>query len=171
MGGWGIDLMSIANQHPMKTAFPESVSERRQRAVRAFSLVEITLSLGLVSFALVAMLGLLPTGLSTLRESMGQTVEAQILQTISSRAVISSFTNISATNLYFDREGLPVGSQGSAYYTANLTLGAASFPGSENAVALANSLKNLRVDLVARPNPSAGGRTNSYSIQIANSGK
>ncbi len=141
------------------------------RSSKGFSLVEVTLSLGLVSFALVAMLGLLPTGLTTLRASMSQTVEAQILQSIASRAVISSFTNISANTLYFDDEGLPVTSAGAAYYTASLAPGPATFPGCANAVALDDSLKNVKVNLVARPNPAAAGRTNYFSIQIANSGK
>jgi uncharacterized protein (TIGR02598 family) len=150
---------------------PQEKSIASERYRKGFSLVEVTLSLGLVSFALVAMLGLLPTGLTTLRASMNQTVEAQILQSIASRAVISSFTNIASSTLLFDDEGLPVNEQGKAYYTASLASGVAAFPGSSNATALTNSLKTLRVDLVARPHPSAVGRTNSYSLQIANSGK
>jgi len=151
------------------TAFVSSA--RSDRVCGGFSLVEITLSLGLVSFALVATLGLLPTGLSTLRSSMNQTVEAQILQSISSQAVISSFANLTDATAYFDDEGLPVASQNLAYYTASLTSGAASFPGSANTVALTDSLKNVRVALVGRPSPSAAGRTNIYTLQIANSGK
>lgn len=153
---------------PTKTT---SLDTRLINSSRGFSLVEVTIALGLVSFALVSMLGLLPTGLTVLRSSMSQTVEAQILQSVASRAVISSFTNIAASTLYFDDEGLPVASSGAAYYTANLTLTNAAFPGSSNAVTLPNSLKNVKVALVARPNPSAAGRTNVYSLQVANSGK
>jgi uncharacterized protein (TIGR02598 family) len=154
----------------MNTPINPPLNKLKSKSRNGFSLVEVTLSLGLVSFALVTMLGLLPTGLSTLRASMNQTVEAQILQSIASRAVISSFTNVTANTLYFDDEGLPVDSQG-AYYTANLAPGDCSFPGSANAAALTNSLKSLKVGLVARPHPTAVGRTNFYTIQIANSGK
>jgi uncharacterized protein (TIGR02598 family) len=124
-----------------------------------------------VSFALVSTLGLLPTGLVALRSSMAQTVEAQILQSISSRAVISSFDNLSADTLYFDEEGLSADGADEAYYTANVSLVASIFPGSTNAVSLAGSLKTVRVDMVARPFPTAAGRTNTYSLQLANSGK
>lgn len=155
----------------MNSVFRASLNKCPKKSFRGFTLVEITLCLGLVSFALVSTLGLLPAGLTTLRSSMNQTVEAQILQSIASRAVISSFTNVIASTLYFDDEGLPVAAGDVAYYTADLTPGATSFPGCTNAVALTNSLKNVKVALVARPNPSAAGRTNIYSLQVANSGK
>jgi uncharacterized protein (TIGR02598 family) len=142
-----------------------------KRSNRGFSLVEVTLSLSLVSFAFVAVLGLLPTGLTTLRDSMNQTVEAQILQSISSRAVISRFTNLTDNTLYFDDEGLPVETATNAYYTVNVTTDDASFPGSTNAVALGDSLKNLNIAVEARRNPAARGKTTHYSLQIANSGK
>jgi uncharacterized protein (TIGR02598 family) len=141
------------------------------RSEKAFSLVEVTISLGLVSFALVAVVGLLPAGLLTLRASMNQTVEAQILQSISSRAVISSFYNLTDDELYFDEEGLPVKTLGSSYYEAKLTPDDAAFPGSANAVALADSLMTLRVELVARPDPSARGRSSFHTLHVANSGK
>ncbi len=48
----------------------------RQRA--AFSLVEVTLALGIMAFCMVAVFGLLPTGLNTSRDAIAQTTAANI---------------------------------------------------------------------------------------------
>lgn len=48
----------------------------------AFSLVELTLALGVAAFCLVAVLGLLPTSLKTQQASIQQTTANQILSTI-----------------------------------------------------------------------------------------
>jgi len=97
-------------------------------------------------------------------------VEAQILQSIASRAVTSNFTNLNADTLSFDDEGLPVATADAAYYTVNMTVADPSFPGSGNAVALPGSLKNLRIEIVTRPNQAAYRTTHAYSIHVANSG-
>lgn len=166
-----IGLSCIAGADSQTSSFRVRPGGRARTAKTGFSLVEITICLGLVSFALVSTLGLLPTGLTALRSSMNQTVEAQIMHSIASRAVITSFENVTTNKLFFDEEGFPVQAQGESYYTAELTPGTPSFPGSANAAALTNSLKHLKVALVTRPNPSAAGQTNVHSLQIANSGK
>src|SRR4051812_25727140 len=48
----------------------------------AFSLVEVVLALGVVSFAIVAILGVLPTGLQTGKASQDETRATQIAQAI-----------------------------------------------------------------------------------------
>jgi type II secretory pathway pseudopilin PulG len=50
----------------------------------AFSLVEVTLALGVAAFCLLVLLGLLPTGLKTQQSSIQQTTANQIISTISS---------------------------------------------------------------------------------------
>ena len=54
----------------------------------AFSLVEVVLALGVVSFAIVAILGVFPLGLRTGRSAQDETRAAQIAQ-----AVFSTFAN------------------------------------------------------------------------------
>jgi hypothetical protein len=49
-----------------------------------FSLVEVTLALGVATFCLLVLLGLLPTGLKTQQTSIQQTTANQIISTISS---------------------------------------------------------------------------------------
>jgi uncharacterized protein (TIGR02598 family) len=48
----------------------------------AFSLVEVTLALGVAAFCLIAVLGLLPTGLKTQQSSIQQTTANAIISTI-----------------------------------------------------------------------------------------
>lgn len=46
---------------------------------QAFSLVEVTLALGLVAFALIPLMGLLTMGLKTNRENMNRSLKAQMV--------------------------------------------------------------------------------------------
>ena len=71
----------------------------------AFSLVECALALGIVSFVLVSMLGLLPVGLAAFRESINDTIRAQIVETVVSRLREHPFATLSNQTYYFDSEG------------------------------------------------------------------
>lgn len=91
---------------------------------RAFSLVEVTLALGVASFSLLAILGLLHTGLTTEKATIGQTVASGILSTvfsdIASTPGASSVTQMfqlslagtdsaAPQTLYFSEDGKPTG--------------------------------------------------------------
>jgi uncharacterized protein (TIGR02598 family) len=140
-------------------------------ALLGFTLVEVTIAVGIVSFAVISILGLLPTGLSTLRSAMNQTVEAQIVRTIGAQSVVTAFASLATNNVYFDQDGLPTTSSDEARYTVNVEANAPVFPGSANAGTLTNSLTSLKIQIVARPSPQANGTTNFYSLQVANAGK
>lgn len=68
-----------------------------------FSLVETALALGIVSFAFVALLGLLPAGLTTFRQAMDTSVGAQIAQRIVSEAQETDFQIMLASASMLDR--------------------------------------------------------------------
>lgn len=71
-----------------------------RRAVHGFSLVEIAMAIAIVSFAFVALLGMLPTGISTYKRAMDTTVSAQIAQTITGELQETDFlTLLKATDL------------------------------------------------------------------------
>lgn len=59
----------------------------------AFSLVEVTLALGIVSFALIAVLGLLPVGLKSVKNANEQAGAANVLN-----AIADCLRNASSTN-------------------------------------------------------------------------
>ncbi|PYL54700.1 MAG: hypothetical protein DMF33_00490 [Verrucomicrobia bacterium] len=52
---------------------------RRLRSATAFSLVELTLALGIAAFCLITLFGLLPVGVQTNRNATSQTAATNIL--------------------------------------------------------------------------------------------
>ncbi len=76
---------------------------------QAFSLIEVTLALGIVSFALVAVLGLLPTGLNTQRQAVNQSFGVQGLNDVAQALQgIYVSTNGTTTNFPAPLESLSV---------------------------------------------------------------
>jgi len=60
-----------------------SITHRHRRSVvRAFSLVEVTIAIGIVAFAFVALVGVLPVGLQTFRRAVDASIGAQITQRV-----------------------------------------------------------------------------------------
>jgi uncharacterized protein (TIGR02598 family) len=140
---------------------------------RAFSLVETTLALGLVTFAAVSILALLPTGLNVMRAAMDQTVEAQIVRSITGQAVVTPFEQLEAGGpFYFNNEGVMVDTAGDAVYTVTVSRHAPNFPGSTNATQFLNqSLANLHIQILEERGATGSGRTNIHSLHVANYGK
>lgn len=136
----------------------------------AFSLVEVILALGLVTFAVTVIVGLLPVGLTSINQSMNQTIEAQILRSISSQSVVADFRSLATSGLYFDREGQPT-TMANAYYDVRVTTNAPVYPGSTEAAGLRESIVTLKIEMIARPSSTAAGSTNKYTLHVANSGK
>ena len=93
---------------------------RRGVSLAAFTLVEVTLSLGIFAFAITSIFGLLPLGLSSFRQAMDISVGSQICQRVINDAqqtdfsVLTSATgqnsassngNVKQPTRYFDNEG------------------------------------------------------------------
>lgn len=72
---------------------------------RAFSLVEVTMALGLVAFCLVAMMGMLPVGLMQARESSEQLAATQVLTAVGSDFQNSAMTGPTAQYGIANAEG------------------------------------------------------------------
>lgn len=92
-----------------------------------FSLVEVVSSLGIISFGLVALLGLLPVGMQVSREAQESTVESQIKQGLTNLALQTApdqlATIVEPRTYYFDQQGIPV-EEGAAtvFYRATLSM-------------------------------------------------
>jgi len=114
---------------------------RESHRIAGFSLVEVTLSLGIVAFGLITLLGLLPTGLNLVKESADETTAASIARAISadlrsmeSTAGSSAIHQIpvgtaNSGKAYFNAEGKWLGNGGpydDAVYTASWTIAARS---------------------------------------------
>ena len=63
----------------------------KSRANSGFSLIEISLAIGVVAFAFVAILGLLPTGMNTFRKAVDTSVSTQIVQRVLNEAMQTDF--------------------------------------------------------------------------------
>jgi uncharacterized protein (TIGR02598 family) len=85
-----------------------------QRSDQGFSLVEISLALGIIAFAFIALLGLLPVGLQTFRQAIDTGNEARIMQSFMTKLEATEFSRIRDLDFekgdeifYFDEEGMP----------------------------------------------------------------
>jgi uncharacterized protein (TIGR02598 family) len=95
-----------------------------KQRVAAFSLVEVTLALGIAAFCLIAVVGLVPVGVQTNRNATSQTAATNILSSVVSdlRASVPgqglsakyriSRAKATATTLYFDGQGQATTSRG-----------------------------------------------------------
>lgn len=97
--------------------------QRRNRdCARAFSLVEVTIALGIVSFALLALLGLFVVGLSSSKESAMDTAVAQI-----ALHAATIYDGVD-TNLAYSYEGIPKNA-GGANFQPYFAVSVAGTPG------------------------------------------
>lgn len=93
------------------------MSGRRHHAV-GFSLVEVTLALGIAAFCLIGLFGLLPLGVQTNQNSSSQTAAASVLSSVVADLRATPKTNPASPQyeiifgaakiLYFDGEGRAV---------------------------------------------------------------
>jgi len=93
----------------------------------AFSLVEVTVAIGIVAFAFMGIMGLIPTGLNTFRQAIDLSVGSNIAQKVIREAQQTDFITLigsntsafqqSSTPRYFDDQGneLTTGSAAAIY--------------------------------------------------------
>lgn len=77
----------------------------------AFSLVEVTLAIGVVAFAFIGVFGLIPTGLNTFHQAVDASVGSQIAQKVINEAQQTDFDTLT------DSANLPQNSGTSAGYS------------------------------------------------------
>lgn len=140
----------------------------------AFTLVEVSIALAVVSIALLSVMGLMPVGLSTMREAMDQTAEAQILRRISGEAALVPYDRLdtfaAAGPYYFAQDGTLQSHQGQGTrYAVSLIRSTASYPGSSNVSSLSDSMATFRLETVRLAGGVEQTRTTNV-IHLANSG-
>jgi len=72
---------------------------------RAFSLVEVAIALGIISFCLVALMGMFPVMLESIRQSREKTLVAEMFQTIAEDLRNTAPSNNEKRAYEFDAEG------------------------------------------------------------------
>ncbi|SDT99065.1 Verru_Chthon cassette protein B [Verrucomicrobium sp. GAS474] len=149
----------------------------------AFSLVEVVLALGVVSVGFVAVMGLMPVGLKTMRQATTLTVQSQIVQQLVGTAETTPFPKLAAkfdnAKFYYDDEGGSLtNAVGKTRYWVTTTVTDPIYPGSDQvdkANPLSQNLRLVRIQVINSPiAPTSGGVgqvTNVFFIQVASSEK
>lgn len=125
-----------------------------QRA--GFSLVEVTIAIGIVSFAFIPIFGLIPTGLAKFHVAMKTSVTAQIAQRVIGNAQQTDFETLKKTptsSRYFDEEGAEVLSSQKWLYHAVTAVNA---PVEVAGISCA-SLGNVSVQVISDPSNRTRG--------------
>lgn len=154
--------------------YPQIKLRRSSHKIAAFSLVEVTLALGVAAVALLAILGMLPVSLKTQQASIQQTTANSIISQIFSdlRADLRLPPGLAShetdggfqpplhghwlrmttpDTLFFTQEGKPVNNGGDvAVFRATITYNQVGPTGN-------TSLASITVSWPAQVDPSAGG--------------
>jgi len=136
--------------------FPVSLGAGRLATLRkhvGFSLVEVTLALGVAAMAVLAIAALMPLGLTTLGEANDQTTEVHILNSVSAKLAALSFQQLSGytTNTTagrYDFWGQPLESNASTndvFYQADVSVVDPVYAGSPPGIR--DSLRAVRVEI------------------------
>jgi uncharacterized protein (TIGR02598 family) len=141
---------------------------------KGFSLVEVTLALGVIVFALVALIGMVGVGLSTSKDSVADTRTSAIASRVFEKAgaelaTSASFASPSSPwqgnfrDYWFDDQGTETSVAAAKAYRARVTLVAPLGANQPTGVS-ANSLKALTIE-VAWPVVNGALITNTNSVQ------
>lgn len=110
--------------NPPSAVIPFPVATRRIDASHGFSLVEVVLALGIVGFAIVPLLGLLPTALGNFRSSIDRSATARIVERLGNEAKQSDFDAVgtSVDDRFFDEQGNEICDSDKAIYQARVVV-------------------------------------------------
>lgn len=162
----------------MQTSNPPRIPRRAENP-RGFSLVEVVMALGIMSFALMGIVGLLPAGLSQFRQAVDVTMKAQISQELTAMvqrtdyAKLGEFGNPSTPKVsYYDSEGTLLGNTGGNEYAYMAKTYQATDADLNNLLAptwskpLAN-VSAVKIEITSRTSPDRPHTSISY---VANTG-
>lgn len=82
---------------------------------RGFGLVEIAISLAIISFALVSLIGLMAVGLEAGKASREDTMVAALIRSEVTKLASQGYTNITGATNFLNFEGMPT-NETEAYY-------------------------------------------------------
>ena len=142
---------------------------------RGFSLVEVVLALGVLSFSLVGMFGLMAVVLGSVRDSMDLTTQALIVQNLSSEVREINFSQLAEDGVY--ESGFP-----RAYGDTGVRLADGSSQ-QEGVYQVAASVQTCRIPAIAGSDAPARrltfrisskrspSRENVYTLWIVDNGR
>lgn len=141
----------------------------------AFSLVDVVLALGICSFALMAIVGMIPVGLSTFRDAMNTTAQSQIVQSLASEVLLTDsncLAALSPASLFYDDQGALVNASSEQLaYTARIDkqdiespAGLSSLSGTTMVIRIARTHPGQRFEEVEGKSPNS---ISSYPVVVA----
>ena len=144
-------------------------------APAAFSLIEVVLAIGIVSFAFVGMFALLPAGMTIFRQAIDNSIGSQIVQRIVNEAQQTDFPVLTAapvTTRYFDDQGNEVTAANNSLYTAEVSvLARTDVPAPNEKSRPTDSLATVTIKLANNPghnaSPFAAGSKVPYGTYFA----
>ena len=159
---------------PRRVPPKPSTKPSRKNGVTAFSLVEIVLAIGIVGFAMLSIIGMLPIGLKSVQTAESLQATGNIANQLRGQMQMLSF-NASGTNtiqqlaqntLYYTLDGIPTNSD-AGYYKATFTVQNVSSTANQvvDATFNAGNARSVRVDLLSPP--GVWNRTNTFSLLVA----
>ena len=111
---------------------PPAPQPTPSRSVKAFSLIEVLVAIGIVSFAVVAIVGMLPIALNTAKDSMLETDAAIIAQRVFAELQASTGTNRPVSiSAHGDTKAIDLSLDGTNYLAFSDTCEVQSSPASE----------------------------------------
>ncbi len=141
----------------------------RARRRGGFTLVEVVLALGVASFGLISMMGLLTVGLKTFHDAMSATTETEIAQQMANQLQLANYSTIKSattpTTYYFTQEGIQTTAANAVYYAQVAPPTVLTVPGATTATSL-----NTLTFVVSIWSVSSPQTINAIPIQIANNG-
>ena len=134
-------------------------------------MVEVAMALAIMGLGSVSLIGLIPLGLHTMHEAMGNTIEAQITQNLTNDILLASSADLlqyQGKTYYFDDEGSQLtvtnGVPAGTVYTATISL--KTVDNSNSPAALnASTAYSMTVAITSTNNKS---QPRSSSVIIAN---
>lgn len=94
-----------------------------------FSLVEVVIALGIISFALIALLNLGNIVISQAQVSQTDVISVHILQEVSTRDRTRPKANLADTSYFFDAQGNPTLNEVDAFFSCTSEAVSTSVPG------------------------------------------
>lgn len=180
-----------------KQALSRQISAARRANIFGFSLVEVTLALGITAFGLVALMGMLPKSLSTLQEAGQITAQTRIAQQLIGDVMLNDWKKLDTVYpnaksaageiKFFDDQSIEIKTGSDNFerdlvYVARMKLPDAAtagvkLPGANN---FSSDLRRIVVDVIQSNRQLSGGdfddekaqsKIRTFSSIITNMGK
>jgi len=139
---------SISSLSSSQNSFVPAKAKSVLLMTRAFTLIETTLAIGIVSFAFVAIMGLMPIGLMAFRRAMDASTSSRIVQQVVADFQQGTNTLSPQPILYFDDQGdrQTVANGQVTYYVNTAVQSPTTLPGGQS-----TNLATVTVEIVKNP--------------------